>query len=85
MTVPETYFLPDDGRFPNSHLPLLLYRGALPADAAKMERTFASHGWSNSWRDGIFAYHHFHTIAHEVLGIAAGEVRVAFGGRRDAR
>ena len=80
MTVPETYFLPDDGRFPNSHLPLLLYRGALPADAAKMERTFARHGWSNPWRDGIFTYHHFHSIAHEVLGIAAGEVRVAFGG-----
>ena len=80
MTVPETYLLTDDGRFPNSHLPLLVYRSALPADAGEMERSFARHGWSNSWRDGIFTYHHFHSIAHEVLGIAAGEVRVAFGG-----
>ena len=28
----------------------------------------------------MFRYHHFYSIAHEVLGIAAGEVRVAFGG-----
>jgi len=28
----------------------------------------------------IFGYHHFHSTAHEVLGIARGEVRVAFGG-----
>ena len=60
--------------------PLLVYRGALPPDPAAMERAFAANGWSNSWRDGIFDYHHFHSIAHEVLGIAAGEVRVAFGG-----
>ena len=45
-----------------------------------MERAFAANGWSNAWRDGIFRYHHFHSTAHEVLGIAAGEVRVAFGG-----
>ena len=45
-----------------------------------MARAFAAHGWSNAWRDGIFGYHHFHSIAHEVLGIASGEVRVMFGG-----
>lgn len=80
MSRPETYIFTDDGRFPNSALPLLVYRGALPADAAAMERAFAAHGWSNGWRDGIFTYHHFHSTAHEALGIAAGEVRVAFGG-----
>jgi uncharacterized protein YjlB len=80
MTAPETHLFADDGRFPNSVLPLLVYRGALPADPAAMERAFAANGWSNSWRDGIFTYHHFHSTSHEVLGIAAGEVRVAFGG-----
>ncbi|MBO0710335.1 MAG: cupin, partial [Acetobacteraceae bacterium] len=58
----------------------LLYRRALAADAATMEHVFFQNGWSNSWRDGIFDYHHFHSIAHEVLGIAAGRVTVAFGG-----
>jgi uncharacterized protein YjlB len=80
MSDVETYRFADDGRFPNSALPLLVYRGALPPDPAAMERAFAANGWSNSWRDGIFDYHHFHSIAHEVLGIASGEVRVAFGG-----
>ena len=80
MSDAETYHFADDGRFPNSALPLLVYRRALPPDPAAMERMFAAHDWSNGWRDGIFGYHHFHSIAHEVLGIAAGEVRVAFGG-----
>jgi uncharacterized protein YjlB len=80
MTQPETYRFADDGRFPNSRLPLLVYRGVLPAEAAVMERTFAANGWSNSWRNGIFSYHHFHSVAHEVLGIAAGAVQVMFGG-----
>jgi len=80
MSDAETHWFADDGRFPNSALPLLVYRHALPPDPAAMERVFAAHGWSNSWRDGIFGCHHFHSTAHEVLGIAAGEVRVAFGG-----
>lgn len=80
MTDPETHGFSDDGRFPNSALPLLVHRAALPPDPAAMERAFAANGWSNAWRDGIFDYHHFHSIAHEVLGIAAGEARVAFGG-----
>jgi uncharacterized protein YjlB len=80
MQTPETYRFSDDGRIPNSPRPLLVYRAALPADPAAMERIFARNGWSNAWRNGIFQYHHFHSIAHEVLGIAAGEARVAFGG-----
>jgi uncharacterized protein YjlB len=80
MSEPEIYRFADDGRFPNSPLPLLVYRAALLPDPVAMESAFAAHGWSNAWRDGIFAYHHFHSIAHEALGIARGEVRVAFGG-----
>ncbi len=80
MPDPETHRFTDDGIFPNSALPLLVYRAALPADPAAMQRAFAANGWSNAWRNGIFTYHHFHSTAHEVLGIAAGEVRVIFGG-----
>jgi uncharacterized protein YjlB len=78
--APEAVTFADDGRFPNSSLPLLVYRGALPADPATMERRFAAHGWSGGWRDGIFPFHHFHSTAHEVLGIAAGSAEVRFGG-----
>ncbi len=81
MDDPETYWLADDGeRFANSRLPLLVYRAVLAHDAASMERAFAANDWRRSWRNGIFAYHHFHSISHEVLGIAAGRVTVAFGG-----
>ena len=80
MSDSETYRFADDGRFPNSVLPLLVHRRALPPDPAAMERAFAAHGWSNAWRNGIHGFHHFHSTAHEVLGIAAGAVRVAFGG-----
>ena len=80
MTQPETHAFDPDGQFPNSTLPLLVYRAALPADAAAMEQRFAANGWGGGWRDGIFAFHHFHSDAHEVLGIARGTARVAFGG-----
>jgi uncharacterized protein YjlB len=80
MIEPEIYRFAGDGRFPNSSLPLLIYRRALAADADSMEQRFADNGWSNAWRDGIFPFHHFHSNTHEVLGVAAGEIRVAFGG-----
>ena len=77
---PEAYHFTDDGLFPTSQLPALVYRQALPADPEAMRAAFAANGWSNAWLDGIFTYHHFHSIAHEVLGIAAGEVQVMLGG-----
>ena len=80
MNQPETYRFADDGCFPNSRLPLLVYRNVFAYDPADMTREFADNGWSNAWRDGIFTYHHFHSIAHEVLGIARGSVRVMLGG-----
>lgn len=80
----ETAVFEDDGLVPNSRLPVIVYRGAVEPDgddaAACFERIFGANGWSNSWRDGIFGYHHYHSIAHEVLGMAAGSVTVRLGG-----
>ena len=45
----------------------------------------AQHGWLGAWRDGIFPFHHFHSTAHEVLGIAAGTANVIFGGPQGRR
>ena len=88
MSDPQAFRFDDDGETPNNpRLPLLLYRGAVSlagaADpAAVFEKTFARHGWSDSWRNGIFDFLHFHPHAHEVLGIARGRARVEFGGAR---
>lgn len=87
---PQALLFADDGATPNNpRLPLLLYRGAVPTDglrdpAAAFEAAFARHGWGGGWRNGIFAFEHFHLRAHEVLGIARGTARVAFGGARGA-
>ena len=71
--------LRDDGVFPNSRLPLLVYRGAvrLPEHdpAATFEQLFAANGREGSWRDGIYPYHHYHSTAHEVLGVYHGSAR----------
>src|SRR4051812_43941750 len=80
MSEPQTFFFEDRGGFPNSRLPLLVYPEAVPPDPDAIEDIFARNGWSGAWRNGIFDYHHFHSIAHEVLGFARGEVRVCFGG-----
>jgi uncharacterized protein YjlB len=79
--MPDTITFADDGTIPNSPLPVLVYRHVSAAhDAAGCERLFAEHGWRGAWRDGIFSYHHFHSNAHEVLGIVAGTATVVLGG-----
>jgi uncharacterized protein YjlB len=80
----DTFLFEDDGSIPNSRLPLIVRQGAITpssGDPAKaFEQTFAKNGWTNSWRDGIFDYHHYHSTAHEVIGLAVGSATVRFGG-----
>ena len=80
----RTRLFADDGDIPNhARLPLIVYARAMEpaADmATSFEHLFRSHGWSGTWRNGIFPFHHYHSTAHEVLGIAAGEAEVRFGG-----
>jgi uncharacterized protein YjlB len=80
MTEPETFVFADDGAIPNSGLPLLVYRQAVPADAAAIERIFTANRWPAAWRGPVHPFHHFHSEAHEVLGVAEGETQVQFGG-----
>lgn len=73
----------DDGTFPNSRFPLLLYREALSSAAVSpeaMEEMFAACGWPPAWRSSVFTYHHYHSTAHEVLGVASGSARLMLGG-----
>jgi uncharacterized protein YjlB len=79
----ETYRFADDGVVPNNPLPLVVYRGVLAEGgdrASACEAMFARNGWPGAWRNGIYGHHHYHSTAHEVLGIAAGNARVRLGG-----
>lgn len=81
-SVPEKHRLSDSGKFPNSHLPALIYRGALSSGdlASAFERRFEANHWTGSWRNGLFSTHHYHSTAHEVLGIYQGSVQARLGG-----
>jgi uncharacterized protein YjlB len=77
----------DDGIYPNNgQLPVLMYPGAIiiegPDPASLFEHLFKINQWGNSWRNGVFSYHHYHSQAHEVLGIYGGSAKVQLGGEQ---
>lgn len=60
---------------------MLVYRGVAGTGTTQgCAELFAGHGWLGAWVDGIYAFHHFHSTAHEVLGIARGFASVLLGG-----
>jgi uncharacterized protein YjlB len=82
IASPEAYRFDADGAFPNSALPVLVYRGAVPRDADAVEEVLARNGWAPAWRvaTGFYPFHHVHGTAHEFVALVAGEVRGRVGG-----
>ena len=79
------HLLAPAGAIPNHpRWPLLVYPGAVAVDgadpASAFEALFDRNRWTAAWRNGVFPFHHFHTAAHEALGVYSGEVTVQFGG-----
>lgn len=80
----------DDGATPNHpRFELLVHRGAArdalrtsEAAAAAIEALFAANGWTGLWRNGIYAFDHYHSTCCEALGVASGWAEVRFGGAR---
>ena len=74
---------------PNSPLPVVLIRSALAPNASGKARRFRDafkrNGWTGIWTDTIYDYTHFHSNAHEVLGMAQGQVTVLLGGAEGRR
>jgi uncharacterized protein YjlB len=78
-------YFKDDGDIPNHpRWPLLLYPRALdPETLARSETAFdelfAKNDWIVRFRAGIYSFIHYHSNAHEVLGVARGHATVHFG------
>ena len=74
----------DDGSIPNNPmLPLLFYPQALAEDEqnpSRCKELLAGNGWGGAWVDGVFPYHHYHSVSHEVLCVVRGDARITFGG-----
>lgn len=80
-----THLLPDDGVVPNNpDLPMIIYGRCLELDSidpdTSAQSLFIDNGWVNSWVNGIYPFQHYHSTAHEVLGISRGWAKVQFGG-----
>lgn len=86
---PEKIFLEDDGATPNNKLPLLLYKNAFEErgeeGALWLEEQFKKNNWTNSWRNGVYSYHHYHSTSHEVLGVYSGRANLHLGGEEGER
>ncbi|WP_433944518.1 cupin domain-containing protein [Paenibacillus sp. SN-8-1] len=78
------YQFSDDGIIPNHpDLPVLVYPEAFKNNPHETEAIFNSHGWLNSWTNGVFDYHHYHSNCHEVLGVIRGTALVQLGGEQE--
>jgi uncharacterized protein YjlB len=86
LITPEQFLFHDDGSIPNSKFPLLLYKNAFTArgneGALLLEQHFAANNWTNSWRNGVYSYHHYHSTSHEVLGVYSGSALLHLGGEQ---
>lgn len=89
LNIPKVVWklLKDDGIFPNNpEIPLVIFQKAVIVtggdSAAILEGVFAANRWGNSWRNGIYGFHHYHSTAHEVLGVYKGFVKIQFGGEQ---
>ena len=83
-----TFLFGDAGGFPNNpNLPVLIYPHAgLTANATDpeslahwFESTWREHGWQPAWRYGVYEFPHYHSTAHEILGVYRGHATLRLG------
>jgi len=81
----KTLLLSENGNFPNNpDLPVLLYKSVFDFSgsdpASEIERILSQNNWGGSWRNGIYNFQHYHSTAHEALGVYSGWAVVQLGG-----
>lgn len=80
----SSHLLVETGHFPNNEeLVLLIIQNVFSSDkvsADTFEQLFDQNGWPAAWRNGLYDFHHYHSGAHEALGVYSGWVEACFGG-----
>ena len=79
---PEAHYITSPTpRVPNSPLPVLIYRSALPEEPDAV--TTRSYIESNDWLQGgvfkTYSAHHFHSVTHECYAVFKGSSRLLLG------
>eukprot|EP00744_Colponema_vietnamica_P020899 GILI01029759.1.p1 GENE.GILI01029759.1~~GILI01029759.1.p1 ORF type:complete len:206 (-),score=44.99 GILI01029759.1:47-607(-) len=85
------YLIKRNGWIPNnSKVALLHYENVFNTEnvttdevAEAFENHYVQNGWHYEWRSKVFPFHHYHSTAHEVLGMFVGTASVVFGGEGD--
>jgi len=86
MTDTVIHFIcKENGNFPNNEkLAVCIFRQVFDPDhealPSLIEQRFSANSWPAAWRNGLYDFHHFHSTAHEALGIYSGWVEACFGG-----
>ena len=79
----KSFHFEENGQIPNNPtLPLLLYQQVFEGGniEQQFEEAFSKNQWGGSWVNGMYDYHHYHSTAHEVLGVISGSATLIFGG-----
>jgi uncharacterized protein YjlB len=83
----ETYVFKTDGLVPNSSLPVIVRRSAVTPNsgdpAGSFVNLFQKHDWTGPWDQEIHEFTHYHSTAHEVIGVVAGTASIRFGGENN--
>jgi uncharacterized protein YjlB len=72
--------------FPNNTLPVLIYKNALWLPRQKhraadiVQQLMLKNNWKNSWRNGIYDFHHYHSNTHEGMIVTMGKALIMLGG-----
>lgn len=76
----------DAERIPNHPtLPVLVVKRAAAhlaepeARARWFETQWSRHGWRAAWRWGVYPFPHYHSTAHEILGVYRGQASLRLG------
>ena len=78
------FFCKDTGRFPNSHLPVILYKEAISLPllfrSLHIKKVFTRHQWTGARSGGVLTYPYYHSTTHKVLGFFEGSTTLQLGG-----